>query len=263
MVALNKAAGIALHLEGARPMRDEVAYFQAVQGNIQKYTVGGSGKSDTELHAAIRQIVSGAVTSEGVVDVFGAAGIQKPDLSVLSDDFLDTVKKSEHKNLQLELLKKLLNDEIKAQSGRNVVVARKFSEMLERTLRSYQNRTIEAAQVILELIEMAKQLRDAPKRGTELGLTEDELAFYDALAEHGGVKELMGDQVLATIAHDLVEAIRGSVSIDWTQKEAVRADMRRKVKKLLRKHGYPPDKQENAVLMVIEQAERVCKEWAA
>lgn len=263
MVALNKAAGIALHLEGARPMRDEVAYFQAVQGNIQKYTVGGSGKSDAELHAAIRQIVSGAVTSEGVVDVFGAAGIQKPDLSVLSDDFLDTVKKSEHKNLQLELLKKLLNDEIKAQSGRNVVVARKFSEMLERTLRSYQNRTIEAAQVILELIEMAKQLRDAPKRGTELGLTEDELAFYDALAEHGGVKELMGDQVLATIAHDLVEAIRGSVSIDWTQKEAVRADMRRKVKKLLRKHGYPPDKQENAVLMVIEQAERVCKEWAA
>lgn len=263
MVAVNKAAGIALHLEGARPMRDEVAYFQAVQGNIQKYTVGGSGKSDTELHAAIRQIVSGAVTSEGVVDVFGAAGIQKPDISVLSDDFLETVKKSEHKNLQLELLKKLLNDEIKAQSGRNVVVARKFSEMLERTLRNYQNRTIEAAQVILELIEMAKQLRDAPKRGTELGLTEDELAFYDALAEHGGVKELMGDQVLAAIAHDLVEAIRGSVTIDWTQKEAVRADMRRKVKKLLRKHGYPPDKQENAVIVVIEQAERVCREWAA
>lgn len=262
MTALNKAAGIALHLEGARHLRDEVGFFQAVQGNIQKYTVGGSGRSDTELHAAIRQIVSGAVTSEGVIDVFGAAGIQKPDISVLSDEFLETVKKSEHKNLQLELLKKLLNDEIRAQSGRNVVVARKFSEMLERTLLRYQNRTIEAAQVILELIEMAKQLRDAPKRGAELGLSEDELAFYDALADHGGVREVMGDKVLATIAHDLVEAIRGSVTIDWTQKEAVRADMRRKVKRLLKKHGYPPDKQDTAVVVVIEQAERVCRDWA-
>jgi len=262
MTALNKAAGIALHLEGARRLRDVVGYFQAVQGNIQKYTLGGSGKSDTELHAAIRQIVSGAVTSEGVIDVFGAAGIPKPDISVLSDEFLETVRKSEHKNLQLELLKKLLNDEIKAQSGRNVVVARKFSEMLERTLIRYQNRTIEAAQVILELIEMSKQLRDQPKRGEALGLTEDELAFYDALADHGGVREFMGDKMLATIAHDLVEAIRGSVTIDWTQKEAVRADMRRKVKKLLRKYGYPPDKQENAVVVVIEQAERVCKDWA-
>ncbi len=262
MTALNKAAGIALHLEGARHLRDEVGFFQAVQGNIQKYTLGGSGKSDTELHAAIRQIVSGAVTSEGVIDVFGAAGIAKPDISVLSDEFLETVKRSEHKNLQLELLKKLLNDEIKAQSGRNVVVARKFSEMLERTLLRYQNRTLEAAQVILELIELAKQLRDAPKRGDALGLTEDELAFYDALADHGGVREVMGDAVLAAIAHDLVEAIRGSVTIDWTLKEAVRADMRRKVKRLLHKHGYPPDKRENAVVVVIEQAERVCRDWS-
>ncbi len=262
MTALNKAAGIALHLEGARRYRDEVGYFQAVQGNIQKYTVGGSGKTDSELNAAIRQIVSGAIASEGVVDIFGAAGLQKPDISVLSDQFLETVKKSEHKNLQLEVLKKLLNDEIKAQSGRNVVVARRFSEMLERTLLRYQNRSIEAAQVILELIEMAKQLRDAPKRGDALGLSEDELAFYDALADHGNVKEVMGDEVLAAIAHDLVEAIRGSVTIDWTQKEAVRADMRRKVKRLLKKHGYPPDKQAAAVVTVIQQAERVCRDWA-
>jgi type I restriction enzyme R subunit len=133
---------------------------------------------------------------------------------------------------------------------------------LERTLLRYQNRTIDAAQVILELIEMAKRLRDAPKRGDALGLTEDELAFYDALADHGGVRDVMGDGVLAAIAHDLVEAIRGSVNIDWTQKEAGCADMRRKVKRLLRKQGYPPDKQENAVTVVIEQAERVCKDWA-
>jgi type I restriction enzyme R subunit len=262
MTGLNKAAGIALHLEGARQYRDEVGFFQAVQGNIQKYTVGGSGKTDTELHAAIRQIVSGAIASEGVVDVFGAAGIAKPDISILSDEFLETVKKSDFKNLQLELLKKLLNDEIKSQGGKNVVQARRFSEMLERTLLRYQNRTLEAAQVILELIEMAKQMRDAPKRGQALGLTEDELAFYDALVDHGNVKEVMGDRVLAAIAHDLVKTIRESVAIDWTQKEAVRADMRRKVKRLLRKHGYPPDKQAEAVVTVIEQAERVCKDWA-
>ncbi len=262
MALLNKAAGIALHLEGARQFRDELGYFQAVQSNIQKYTVSKSGKSDAELNAAIRQIVSGAITADGVIDVFGAAGIAAPDISVLSDEFLESIKKSEFKNLQLELLKKLLADEIKAQSGRNIVVARKFSEMLERTLLRYQNRTIEAAQVILELIEMSKELRDAPKRGEALGLSEDELAFYDALADHGDVREIMGDKVLAAIAHDLVETIRNSVSIDWTQKETVRADMRRKVKKLLRHHGYPPDKQSNAVKVVIEQAERVCKDWS-
>lgn len=262
MVALNRAAGIALHLEGARPFRDKVGYFQAVQGNIQKYTVSSAGKSATELHAAIRQIVSGAISSEGVIDLFGAAGLQKPDISVLSDAFLETVKRSEHKNLQLELLKKLLNDELLVQRDRNVVVARKFSEMLEKTIARYQHRAIDAAEVILELIALAKQLRDAPKRGESLGFSEDELAFYDALADHGDVREVMGDEVLAAIAHDLVEAIRGSVTIDWTQKEAVRADMRRKVKRLLRKHGYPPDKQDSAVVTVIEQAERVCRDWA-
>jgi type I restriction enzyme, R subunit len=262
MTALNKAAGIALHLEGARHLRDEIGYFQAVQRNIQKYTVGGSGKTDAELNAAIQQIVSGAIASVGVLDVFGAAGLQRPDISVLSDEFLETVRTSEHKNLQLELLKKLINDEIRTQTRRNVIQARKFSEMLERTLLAYQNRTLEAAQVIAELIELAKTMRDSPKRGDALGLTEDELAFYDALVDHGGVKELMGDKVLAAIAHDLVEAIRRSVTIDWTQKEAVRADMRRKVKRLLRKHGYPPDKREEAVITVLEQAEQVCRDWA-
>jgi len=262
MTALNKAVGIALHLEGARHFRDEIGFFQAVQRNIQKYTVRGSGKSDGELDAAIRQIISGAITSDTVLDVFAAAGLQRPDISVLSDEFLETVKQSKHKNLQVELLKKLINDEIKSQGDRNVVQARRFSEMLERTLLRYQNRTIEAAQVILELIEMAKEMRDEPKRGDALGLTEDELAFYDALVDHGNVKQVMGDVQLSAISRDLVAAIRRSVTIDWTQKEAVRADMRRKVKRLLRKHGYPPDKQEQAVLTVIEQAERVARDWA-
>jgi len=182
-------------------------------------------------------------------------------LSIQSDEFLETVKVSPHKNLQLELLKKLLNDEIRSLSRRNVVQSRKFSEMLERTLLSYQNRTLETATIIVELIRLAKEMRDAPKRGDALGLTEDELAFYDALVDHGNVKELMSDEVLAAIAHDLVEAIRSSVTIDWTQKEAVRANMRRKVKRLLRKHGYPPDKQEKATQLVLEQAEVLCEDW--
>ena len=262
MVALNAAAGIAMHLEGARHMRDEVGYFQAVQSNLKKYTLGGSGKSDEELNAAIRQIVSAAVSADGVVDIFGAAGLRRPDISILSDEFLETVKVSPHKNLQLELLKKLLNDEIRSLSRRNVVQSRKFSEMLERTLLGYQNRTLETAAIIVELIRLAKEMRDAPKRGDALGLTEDELAFYDALVDHGNVKEVMSDEVLAAIAHDLVEAIRSSVTIDWTQKEAVRANMRLKVKRLLRQHGYPPDKREEAVVTVIEQAEAVCRDWA-
>jgi type I restriction enzyme R subunit len=259
MGALNKAAAIAIHLEGARDLRDEVGYFQGVQKLLRKVTVGGSGKTQGQLDAAIRQIVSGAVTSDGVIDIFGQAGIKKPDLSILSDEFLETVKQSPYQNLQLEMLKKLLNDEIKTMSRRNVVQSRKFSEML---VLAYQNRTLEASQIILELIEMAKAMRDAPKRGDQLGLSEDELAFYDALGAQSDVKDLMGDDVLAAIAHDLVEAIRGSVTIDWTKKESVRADMRRKVKRLLRKHGYPPDKREDAVVTVIEQAETVARDWA-
>ncbi len=261
MAALNSAAGIAIHLEGARHMRDDVGFFQAVQKNLVKYTVGGSGKSPEELNAAIRQIVSAAVASEEVVDVFAAAGLQRPDISILSDEFLETVKKSPHENLQIELLRKLLNDEISAQSRQNVVQARKFSEMLERTMRAYHNRTLDSAEVILELIGMAQEMRDAPQRGTALGLTDDELAFYDALANHGNVRDIMGDATLAAIAHELVAAIRGSVTIDWTQKEAVRAKMRSRVKRLLRKHGYPPDKQQAAVVTVIEQAEMLAREW--
>jgi len=257
-LALNKAAGIAIHLEGARHLRDEVGYFQAVRGNLMKYTVG---KSQEELNAAIRQIVSGAIVSEGVVDVFGTAGIARPDLSILSDEFLETVQKNPHRNLQMEVLRKLLTDEIRTQKRQNVVQSRKFSEMLEGTMARYQNRTLDAAEVILELIELAKQMRDAPKRGETLGLNDDELAFYDALAAHEGVRDVMGDETLSEIAQSVVKTIRNSVSIDWTEKEAVRAKMRSRIKRLLRKAGYPPDKRKAAVVTVIEQAEMVCREW--
>ena len=262
MKRLNVAVGIAMHHEEARWMRDEVAFFQAVQSSLLKYTVGGSGKSEEDLNAAVGQIVSKAVTSDEVIDIFDAAGIPKPDISILSDEFLENVKNSPLKNLQIEMLRKLLADEIKSVGTRNVVQGRKFSEMLEQTLKSYQNRTLDAADVILQLIEHGREMQKLPNKGAELGLTEDEMAFYDALVDHGGVKEVMKDGVLGDIAKDLVAAIRRSVTIDWTQKEAVRADMRRKVKKLLRRHGYPPDKAEAALVTVIEQAEHVCRDWA-
>ena len=187
---------------------------------------------------------------------------EKLDLSILSDKFLESVQVSPNTNLQVELLRKLINDEIGTQRRRNVVQSRKFSEMLEHTMLAYQNRSLEASEVILELIEMAKEMRDAPGRGEELGLSEDELAFYDALIAHGNVKELMDDKVLSAISHDLVDIIRKSVTIDWTQKEAVRAKIRVKVKLLLHKHGYPPEKRDDALETVIEQAETVCRDWA-
>ena len=262
MHSLNKAAGIAQHLEGAIPLRDEIGYFQSVQAQLQKYTTSSKGYNLDTLNAHVRQIVSDAITSDGVVDIYRSAGLKRPDLSILSDEFLETVKVSEHKNLQLELLKKLLGDELKRMTRTNVVQARAFSEMLEKTLLAYQNRSIESAQVIIELINMAKEMRDAPKRGTALGLTDDELAFYDALVAHGNVKEVMGDKILAAIAHDLVDIIKKTVSIDWTQKETVRAKLRTSIKRLLRKHGYPPDKRQAAVDTVLEQAEEVCRDWA-
>jgi hypothetical protein len=169
---------------------------------------------------------------------------------------------SPHENLQLELLRKLLNDEIRAQSRRNLIQSRKFSEMLEQTLNRYRNRSLSTAEVILELIEMARTMRDAPKRGDKLGLDEDELAFYDALADHGNARDVMGDEVLSKIAHELVEIIRNSVTIDWTQKDTVQARMRTRIKRLLRKHGYPPDQREVAVLTVLTQAEHLCRDWA-
>lgn len=261
MAALNKAAGIAIHLEEARPMVDEVAYFQAVQKNIVKYTVGGSGKSRTELDSAIRQIVSSAVAADDVIDIFDAAGLAKPDISILSDKFLESVRVDKNQNLQLEVLKKLLNDEIKSQSRHNVVQSRRFSEMLERTLIRYQNRSIETAELIAELINLAKEIRTVGNRGDEMGLTLYEMAFYDALIAHENVREVMGDKVLSEIAQSLVETIRQSVAIDWTEREAVKADLRRKVKRVLRKMGYPPDKQQDAVVLVLEQAEQVCRDW--
>ena len=262
MTALSRAFTLAGTDDQAMAIREDVAFFQAIRVAFVKHTQQ-EGKSAEELDTAIRQIISRAVASEEVIDIFAQSGLQKPDISILSDEFLAEVKGMEHKNLALELLRKLLNDEVKHRSRRNIVQGRSFTEMLENTIKRYQNRTIEAAQVILELIELAKEMRDANKRGDELGLTEDELCFYDALEVNDSAVAVLGDQTLRAIAQELVDKVRNNVTIDWSVKANVRARMRVLVKRILTKHGYPPDKQEQATQTVLQQAEVLCKSWAA
>lgn len=255
---LAKAFALAIPQEAALAIRDEVGFFQAIKAAITKHTVV-EGRSREDIDTAIRQIVSKAVTSDEVVDIFKAAGLKRPDISVLSDEFLDEVRGLPHRNLALELLKKLINDDLKTRSRKNLVQSRSFAQMLEQTIQRYQNRSIEAAQVIAELIEIAKEIRAAGQRGEDLGLTEDELAFYDSLEVNDSAVKLLGDETLQAITRDLVQNIRRNVTIDWTVKESIRAKLRTTVKRLLRKYGYPPDKQEKATITVLQQAELLCK----
>jgi len=241
--------------------KTDVAFFQAVQAVLAK-RAPGDARPEEELDHAVRQILSRAVAPEGVVDIFAAAGLPKPDISILSDEFLAEVHEMPHRNLAVELLQKLLEGELRSRRRKNVVLARSFAEMLERTLRRYQNRAIEAAQVIEELIQLAKDLRAANERGEALGLNDDELAFYDALETNDSAVQVLGDETLRGIARELVETVRSNVTIDWTLRENVRAQLRILVKRILRKHGYPPDKQEKATQTVLEQAEVLSADWA-
>jgi type I restriction enzyme, R subunit len=215
------------------------------------------------MDQAIRQIVSKAISADGVVDIFAAAGLKKPDISILSDEFLAEVKGLPQKNLALELLRKLLNDELRIRRKKNLVQSEAFSEKLEKTVARYRNRAIETVQVIEELIRIAKEMREAQRRGEDLKLTDDEVAFYDALETNDSAVKVLGDETLAKIARDLTQTIRSSVTIDWTVRENVRAQIRVKVRRLLAKYGYPPDKRERAVETVIKQAELLAAEWAA
>jgi type I restriction enzyme R subunit len=221
------------------------------------------GKSKEEIDTAIRQLVDKAVVSEQVVDIFDAAGIKKPDISILSDEFMAEIKGMQHKNLALELLKKILADEIGSRSRKNLVQSKALSEMLDGAIKRYQNNLLTASEIIQELIEMAKEIRAADRRGEELGLTEDELAFYDALEVNDSAVAVLGDEVLHTIAHDLVETVRKNATIDWAVKESVRSKMKVMVKRILRKHGYPPDKQASATELILEQAELLADSWVA
>ena len=200
---------------------------------------------------------------DGVVDIFAAAGLKKPDVSILSEEFLREVRGMDRRNLAVELLERLLKGELATRRRKNVVQARSFAEMLEQTIRRYQNRAVEAAQVIEELIGLAREMREANARGERLGLSDDELAFYDALGVNDSAVQVLGDETLRDIARELVETVRGNVTIDWTLRENVRANLRRLVKRVLRKHGYPPDKQESATRTVLEQAEVLSAGWAA
>lgn len=242
------------HDEAAR-IRDEVAFFQAVRAGILKRTEAGGRRSREDVEAAIRQIVSRSIVSDEVVDVFSVAGLEKPEISILSDEFLEDVRQLPYRNLAVELLDRLLSGEIKRREKRNMVQARSFREMLEEAIRRYQNRSIETAQVILELIDMAKKLREADRRGEALGLTEDELAFYDALETNDSAVTGLGDATLRMIARELTATVRKNVSIDWSQRESARANLRRLVKRVLRQYGYPPDKQDKATDTVLAQAE--------
>jgi len=259
---LSRAFALSVPHERAIAIRDDVGFFQTVRAALAKTTTTG-GRDEEELNAAVRQIVSRAVASDRVIDIFSAAGLKSPEISILSDEFLAEVKDLPQKNLAFEALKKLLNDEIKVRSRKNLVQSRLFSQMLEECIRKYQNRAIETAQILQELIDLAKQMREADKRGEELGFSAEELAFYDALEVNDSAVKVLGDETLKTIARELVDTVHKNTSIDWTVKESVKAKLRTMVKRILRKHGYPPDKQEQATQTVLQQAELLCRDWAA
>ena len=258
---LSQAFALAVpHTEALR-IRDDVAFFQAVQAVLAK-RAPGEARPEEDIEHAVRQIISRAVAPEGVIDIFAAAGLAKPDISILSEDFLAEVRGLPQRNLAVELLQKLLKGELATRRRKNVVQARSFAEMLEQTIRRYQNRAIEAAQVIEELIALAKDMREAQARGEQLRLSEDELAFYDALETSDSAVKVLGDETLRIIAQELVRTVRANVTIDWTLRDNVRAQLRVLVKRILRKYGYPPDKQDRATETVLEQAALLSDTWA-
>ncbi|MCY0856027.1 type I restriction endonuclease subunit R [Cupriavidus sp. D39] len=261
-LAMSKAFTLCCTLDEAKAVREEVAFFQAVKVLLTKRDIVQKRRTDEERDLAIRQIIGSAVVSEDVVDIFESVGLDKPNIGILDDDFLAEVQNLPERNLAVEMLERLLEGEIKSRFGGNVVQEKKFSELLSNVITRYQNRSIETAQVIEELIEMAKKFREAANRGEALGLSEDELRFYDALANNETSVRLLGDETLKKIAHELTENLRANVSVDWAVRESVRAKLRLMVKRILRKYKYPPDQQEEAVQTVLQQAEKLSAEWA-
>ena len=246
----------------ALQVREGVAFFQIVATMMRKFSA--SGKTASQLDLAVRQLVSKAVVTaqDEAIDVFTAAGLERPDLSILNEAFLEEVRALPHKNVAVALLRKLLSDEIKVRRKRNVVQARAFSEMLQSTMNSYHNRAISNQEIIEELINVAHKIKAAADRGDALNLTEDEVCFYDALIQNNSAESLMGDDKLKAIAAELVNKVRQSVTIDWTLRESARAKIRVIVKRILKEFGYPPDLEAEAVKLVLEQAETMCEDWA-
>jgi type I restriction enzyme R subunit len=263
VTALSKSFAISVPHPYTIDIRDEVGLFQAIKARIVKVTQSGKSTTDEEIETAIKQILSDAVVADEVVDIFDAAGIKKPDISILSDEFLAEVKGMSHKNLALELLKKLLNDEIKTRQRVNLVQSKKFSEMLDSAVKSYQNNLITSAQIIDEMIKLAKDIKEADRRGDDLGLDFREYAFYSALEVNDTSVAVLGDEILRHIARELVDTVKRNTTIDWTVRENVQAKMRIAVKKILRKHGYPPDMELKATETVIEQAKLLANDFSS
>ena len=261
VLALSKAFALASASDAARDIRDEVGFFQTVRAALVK-SVESAGTSTGDREFAIQQILDRAVVSTEIVDILAAAGITTPDISILSDEFLAEVQQLEKKNLALEALRKLLNDEIRSRSKTNIVETKRFSERLEAAIARYHTNAVSTVEVLQELIELAKEVRAARQRGEDEGLSQDEIAFYDALAENQSAVELMGNDSLKVIAHELLVSLKGSVSVDWAHRESARARMRVLVKRILRQHGYPPDLQDAAVQTVLRQAEALSASWA-
>jgi type I restriction enzyme R subunit len=260
-LAMSKAFSLCCTLDEAKAVREEVAFFQAVKVILTKRDLSQKKRTDEERELAIRQIIGSAVVSAEVVDIFDAAGLDKPNIGILDDAFLAEVRNLPEKNLAVELLERLLEGEIKTRFAGNVVQNKKFSELLSDVVKRYQNRAIETAQVIEELIEMAKKFRAVAERGEELGLTEDEIRFYDALANNESAVRELSDETLKKIAHELTENLRQNMSVDWSARESVRAKLRLMVKRILRKYKYPPDQQDSAVELVLQQAQALGEAW--
>jgi type I restriction enzyme, R subunit len=260
-LAMSKAFTLCCTLDEAKAVREEVAFFQAVKVLLTKKEISIKKKTNEERELAIRQIIGSAVVSEEVVDIFDAAGLDKPNIGILDDDFLNEVRNLPERNLAIELLERLLEGEIKTRFATNIVQQTKFSDLLTNVVKRYQNRSIETAQVIEELIEMAKKFKEASDRGADLGLNSDELAFYDALANNEESVRELGDEILKKIAHELAESLRKSITVDWAVRDSVRASLRLLVKRILRKYKYPPDKQNEAVELILQQAQTLGESW--
>ena len=263
VLAASKAFALCCTLDEALAYRDELAFLQAIKAALTKHAGTDRKLTDEQKEHALRQIISRAVVSDEVIDIFSAAGLKRPDISVLSDEFLEDVRQMKERNLAVELLERLLKGEIKSRFKTNVVQSAKFSELLQQSLTRYRNRAIETAQVIEELIEMAKKFQEAAQRGERLGLSQSEVAFYDALATNEAAVRELGDETLKKIAVELTQSLRRSVTVDWAKRETVRAKLRVMVRTLLRRYKYPPDRQEEATETVLRQAEELTAEWAA
>lgn len=261
VLAITKAFSLCGTLDEAVGLGEEIAFFQAIKSVIAKASETDRKLSEDKKNAVLKQILDNAVVAEGVEDIFKLAGLERPDIGILSDTFLEEVRQLPQRNFAVELLQKLLNGEIKSRSRTNVILEKKFGERLQAALNRYRNRAIESAQVIEELIQMAKEFREAAKRGQNLGLSDAELAFYDALADNESAVNELGDETLKKIAFELTEKLRNSATVDWQKRESVRARLRNLVRITLRRYKYPPDKQEKAIRLVLEQAERLSGEW--